>query len=159
MRDNSQSQLLSPKQAIAQAFHEAEAEAVAGVYSIADRINVRIVTICFALLMLISPALSMAAADDLDCVGKGAKGLINIIDMIVGMILGVGGALAIFIIVIGGCRIIFAGDNGNHVRKGMDMVKNACIGIIILASGTLIQAIVISFVTGATKKQYSNYCG
>ena len=68
--------------------------------------------------------------------------------------IGIGGVGATLMLAVGAILIIFGGTP-SRVRKCMEIIKNAAIGIGVLASGLFIKFVVVNLVQGATSGQSS----
>lgn len=93
-----------------------------------------------------TPAAALAADP---CAGSkdAANQLSDLIGRAGGFLIMVGLAVALFMITLGGFRIV-AGHKESAVREGMKNVKNALVGLAIMLLGVFIQKVVVKFATG-----------
>lgn len=97
------------------------------------------------------PALftAVAWAAPKGCNSGAATKLVGFIDSAAKFMMAIGGAGALLMFAVGAFFII-AGGTGSRVSKGFGMIKNAVIGLVVLAAGFFIKEVVLSFVSGAT---------
>jgi len=83
------------------------------------------------------------------CGGSATTSLTGFISSAATFMMAIGGVAALLMFAIGGFLIIVGGSE-SRVRRGMSMLKNAVIGLVVLASGVFIKTVVLNFVGGAT---------
>lgn len=89
------------------------------------------------------------AAAGTGCDSSAATKLTGFISNAAAFMMALGGAAALLMFAVGGFFIIVGGSE-SRVRRGMGMLKNAVIGLVVLAAGIFIKVVVLSFVGGAT---------
>lgn len=99
-----------------------------------------------------------ASGSATSCGGDAAKSLAGLIDRAGGALIYLGGAVALFMITLGGFRII-AGHKESAVKDGMKNVKNALIGLAILALGVFIREVVVKGASAIGGEQTSGPVG
>lgn len=101
-------------------------------------------------------ALNSGYAWAVQCGGSNAaETLTKFISSAATFMIALGGAGALLMFAVGACFIIFGGTP-SRVSKGMGMIKNAVIGLAILALGAFIKFVVLEFLSGATKNRSEN---
>ena len=100
-----------------------------------------------SLYLLVSTNVALAASKG--CSSPATTKLVGFIDSAAKFMMALGGAGALLMFAVGAFFII-AGGTGSRVSKGFGMLKNAVIGLVVLAAGFFIQEVVLSFVSGAT---------
>jgi hypothetical protein len=96
----------------------------------------------------------MAAASTTCGNSAGATATSNIVSFIGDLALfaiAIGGAGALLMFAVGAVLVIFGG-NPSRVRHGMDIIKHAVIGLVVLGAGAFIKFIVIDLVLGAASQ-------
>ena len=76
---------------------------------------------------------------------KGASQILNIMSFIAEALVGIGGATFLLMVALGGCLIIF-GVTPRCVYKGHEMIKQAMIGLGIIAVGLVIKFVLVVIV-------------
>lgn len=100
------------------------------------------------------PATALAA----NCsTGGAADKLVKFIKQAAQFMIYLGGAAALLMFSVGAVFII-AGGNPQRVNKGMKMIHNAVIGLVILVAGVFIATIIDLFVNSATGGQTNDTC-
>lgn len=82
------------------------------------------------------------------CKSTAADTLIKFIQDAAKFMIGVGGAVALLMLAVGAFMII-VGGTPDRVAKGMKIIKNTVIGLVVLSGGLLISFVVTQFVEGA----------
>jgi len=108
---------------------------------------------------LASPALAAAASGGTGCASTGTSNVLKIVNDLAWFLVGIGGAVGVFMFALGGCFIIF-GFKTQHVAKGHDMLKQAIIGFAILAGGLFIKTVILGliFPLGASESGQPTTC-
>lgn len=113
----------------------------------------RVAAIVGALLVYASrPAAAYAAGG---CKSDAATTLIKFIKDAAKFMIGIGGAVALLMLAVGAFLII-VGGTPDRVAKGMKMIKNTVIGLVVLSAGLLISFVVTQFVEAAAGSRADN---
>ncbi|WP_217924687.1 pilin [Miltoncostaea oceani] len=107
--------------------------------------------------LLLAPALAAAQAPAAPggatggCSAGGAStdGLTKLIQQGANFLIIIGGAFAVLMFAIGGFMIMGLGGTRKS-KKGMDIVKNALIGLAIMVAGLFVREVLVKFIAGAT---------
>lgn len=83
------------------------------------------------------------------CKSGAASELVDFIDNAANFMMAIGGAGALLMFAVAAFFII-TGHKESQVSKGFKMVKNALIGLAILAAGFFIKEVLLQFISGAT---------
>lgn len=140
-------------------IRQASREGVSDAIALQGRIAVRLVSLDARLKATLIVALGAALfalnagfAYAAQCGGSNAADtLTKFIDSAATFMMALGGAGALLMFAVGACFIIFGGGQQSRVSRGMGMIKNAVIGLIVLALGAFIKFVVLEFLSGATK--------
>ena len=100
------------------------------------------------------PALALAAGGS-GCKSDAATTLVKFVKDAAKFMIGIGGAVALLMLAVGAFMII-VGGTPDRVAKGMKIIKNVVIGLIVLSGGLLVSFIVTSFVEGAAGNKADN---
>lgn len=107
---------------------------------------------------LFAPSMAMAAAPAAGCDAGRATGLQKIVRDASMFLIVLGGSVAVLMFVIGGFMIMAGGGSRKHKQRGMDIVKNAFIGLAIMVSGIFVRTIVVNFIGGASADTSATGC-
>ena len=84
------------------------------------------------------------------CGGAGAADrLSDFIGQAALFLIAIGGASALLMFAVGALFIIFS-TSSEKKKKGMDILKNAVIGLVVLGVGIFVKYVVLAFIKGAT---------
>jgi hypothetical protein len=84
------------------------------------------------------------------CDSPAAEKLFNFVDEAAKLMIGFGAVGALLMLAIGAGFIMFSAGNEGRARKGMTIVKNVVIALLIFGGGIFIKFIVLNFVGAAT---------
>lgn len=118
-----------------------------------ERMSYVFLAMILAVNALVFAPQALAAGCDQNDAGKS---LVDFIEKLTNFVVFIGGALAILIIVVGAAMIIVA-TSSDKKKKGMDYIKNAIIGLLVLGGVFLLKFIVVALVNGAAGNK-SNDC-
>lgn len=89
------------------------------------------------------------------CGGQGAASrLSDFIGQAALFLIAIGGASSLLMFAVGAIFIIFS-TSSEKKKKGMDILKNAVIGLVVLGVGIFIKFVVLAFIQGATGNENS----
>lgn len=115
--------------------------------------NKKVFAVIMVVIFAMTPMISMAAADlGLDDAnpGLGDADVKDIVNNIIGVILGFLGLIAVVLILIGGFMWMTAGGNEDRVATGRKYIINGVIGLIIILAAYAIASFVITNLQTAT---------
>ena len=125
------------------AFTEGTLEALVRAQTLAiRRRSILIAGVLAGMLFASSPVL---AATSCGSTAKGASQILNLMSFIAEALVGIGGVTFLLMVALGGCLIIF-GVTPRRVYKGHEMIKQAMIGLAIIAVGLVIKVVLIDIV-------------
>ena len=144
-----------------QAGREGVAEAMALTTRVAYRItslNQKVKTLMIiaaaGLVLSFNSALAFAAGA---CGNEAASKLSGFINQAATFLIVIGGAAALLMFAVGALMIIFA-HNSSRKSKGMDILKNSVIGLIVLGAGAFFRFVVVKFIDGLTTGKNQTNC-
>lgn len=116
-----------------------------------------VITICLALVLVVTPFLAGAQFQIPDAGGTGLGGglgsettLTGFILRVINIALALAGLIAVLFMVIGGFRYITAGGNTDSAELGKKTILNAVIGIIVIILSFVIVRVVSNTLINAT---------
>lgn len=116
-----------------------------------------VVTICLALVLVITPFLAGAQFQVPDAGGTGLGGglgsettLTGFILRVINIALALAGLIAVLFMIIGGFRYITAGGNQDNAELGKKTILNSVIGIIVIILSFVIVRVVSNTLINAT---------
>jgi hypothetical protein len=131
-----------------------QAKAAVRIASLDSRAKTALVAALTASVFALNAGFALAASA---CGGNAADTLTKFIGSAATFMMALGGAGALLMFAVGACFIIFGGTQ-DRVRRGMTMIKNAVIGLVVLAVGAFIKFIVLAFLDGATTGKSDDRC-
>jgi hypothetical protein len=120
--------------------------------SLNDRLKALIVLASAGTLLALSSTAAYACGGS-----KAADRLSEFIETAAEFLIAIGGAAALLMFAVGAIMIIFA-HNSSRKAKGMDVLKNAVIGLIILGAGLFAKYVIVEFIKGLTGGKNSAEC-
>jgi hypothetical protein len=129
---------------------QSRAQVVVG-WSRARQFATALAIVAFILMLQNAEALAQRAG----CDTQAADKLVGFIESGAQFMIGIGAAGALLMFAVGAAFIIFAGGKAERASKGMGIIKNCVIGLVILAAGAFIKFIVLTFVDGTGANQSS----
>jgi hypothetical protein len=120
------------------------------VASLSGRVRLMIAGSAMALYYTLFAGYAYAAG----CKSGAASDLVDFIDNAANFMMAIGGAGALLMFAVAAFFII-TGHKESQVSKGFKMVKNALIGLAILAAGFFLKEVLLKFISGATSTRSS----
>jgi cytochrome bd-type quinol oxidase subunit 2 len=101
---------------------------------------------------LMAPAGAMATGGttggvEAEC-SDSTRNVIDLVQSLIGWAMALGGILVVVLYILAGIQWMAAGGNQGKVQKATNMIKNATIGLIILAVAFLIRNVILDLVAG-----------
>lgn len=122
--------------------------------SLNQKVKMLLIMASAGLILAMNSTFAYAAA----CDNKGAgKALADLIGRAADFLIYVGGAAALLMFAVGALLIIMAHDSSRK-RKGMDILKNAIIGLLVLGGGFFIKVVVVKFIDGVAGNNSNTGC-